>query len=508
MLGIRKINSNPAEQTMENFMAATNAVAEQNRQRGLPAEFLSAANAKETHKKLIKTAVALANPAHEKHNAAFNALKEEFGHDRTGLDLMHDIGSRYLSDSMTLAQSAQKAGMAPEAAVDFAFNSLAGNPVFDHFGNLNLLGGQLFEEMAVMQSFLDSGDAFAVPEEAGGTGLNRSRFRAPVEQVMGSAKVMQGDINPIDNMQDDHNRTQISLYNEFKNAETLSTVFSITQAMRDQALGYAKAVAPALAGFLLQNRYFGATQKQVMKLAEIHSVFGQDAAGSYTPGVGGSYGLLSSAIQLQLADWAATVPAPATPAQWLAAPTKLVQKIQNAIYKPTSTSAALDISVDPSLMYKEIVRLLMLFAQQNVDFGARLWRVLVPTSWYGLASQYPGTQAGTGQGTFNRTLDEMVRAAVGGKIIPKIDIVPSSLMNYGAANGRGGTNSYNYIVAMAMGCRQELKPVIMPGQTAVPYVTSENVSATIMNFRTQFSTGGPMFMHYGGAAVLEISAAA
>lgn len=506
MLGIKRINTNPAEQTVGNYMVSVNAYNEQQRQKGEKAEFLTAANAREVYKKIIKTAVAFANPAHEKHDVAYNALRSEFQNSRDPLDYLYDLGQRFMGDSMTLAQSAiEKGKMAPEKAIEFAFNSLAGNPVFDHFGNLNLLAGQMYEEQAIVEAFLEYGDAFAVPQESGGTNLDKSRFRAPVEQVTGSAKILQGDINPRNALKDDNNRTQISLYNEFKDAVTLDTVFSLTQAMRDQALGYEKAVSPALAGFILQNRYFQSAQKQVMKLAELMAAFGLDAAGNYTPNVGGSYGLLSSAIQLQLADWNTATPTPATYSNWQANPTKLLQKIQNFNYKPTSVTAPLDLTKDPSLMYKDMVRLLSLGAQANVNFAPRDWVIFVPTSWYALAMQYPGTQSGgTGQGTFNKQLNEMVLTATGG-IINKVKIVPSSLMNYGASNGLGGTNPFNYMVAVAMGCQQENKPVILPGQTAIPYIVSENVSATIMNFRAQYLFGGPMFMHYGGAFMMEFS---
>jgi hypothetical protein len=507
MKGIRKINTNPAEQRVESFMAAANAVAEQNRQRGEKYEFISASNARETFKKLIKTSMALANPANPNHAAAHNALLNEFDHNRGALDQVYDIGLSYLRDTRKLAASAQNAGMTPEAAVEFAMNSLAGNPVFDHFGNLNLLAGQLYEQQTFVESFLDSGDAFAVPTE-GGTGLDKSRFRAPVEQVTGSAKRMQGDINPQSNLQDDTNRTQISLYNEFKDAITLETTFSITQAMRDQALGYEKAVSPALAGFILQNRYFGASIKQVMKHAELNFAFGLDATANYVPNVGGTYGLISPSIQLQLASWDSAQPLVATSVDWAQNPTKLIQKIKNFYYKPASTSGPLDIAVDPSLMYKDIVRLFNLPAQQNVDFTPQAWKLYVPTSWYALAVQYPGTQTQAGQGTFNKQLNEMVKTATGGKIIGNIEILPSSLLNFGASNGFTGSNSYNYMVLIAQGCQQENKPVIMPGQTAVPTVVSENVSAQIMNFRTQYLFGGPMVMHYGGAFIMEFSEAA
>jgi len=504
MKGMKKISINSASQTAESFMVAANAVAEQNRQRGERYEFVSAANAREVLKKLIKTSMAVANPGSLNHDAAYNALKNEFDGHREPIDVIANIGSHYVEEVRRVADVFAKNGQAPQVALESAMNSLAGNPVFDHFGNLNLLAAQLYEEQTFVESFLESGDAFAVPTE-GGTGLDKSRFRAPLEQVTGSAKRLNGDINPKDRIQDDNNRTQISLYNEFKDAETLDTVFSITQAMRDQALGYEKAVSPALAGFILQNRYFNASIKQVMKLAELDFVFGQDARASYIPNVGGTYGILSAPIQLQLTGYNTAQPTPATFADWNANPTKLIQKIQNFYYEPTSVAGPLDIGVDPSLMYKDIVRLVNLAAQQNINFTAKAWKLYVPTSWYSLAVQYPGTQTGGGQGTFNKQLNEMIQTATQGKIVPKIEILPSSLLNYGASTGFGGSNSYNYMVLIAQGCEQENKPVIMPGQTAIPTIVSENVSAQIMNFRAQYLFGGPMFMHYGGAFVMEFS---
>jgi len=239
-----------------------------------------------------------------------------------------------------------------------------------------------------------------------------------------------------------------------------------------------------------------------MKWAEVMFVGGQRASAGYTQNVGGGYGLLSSSIWLSLASAGAVAPIAATSADWAANPTKLVQKLVNAIYKPTSTSGPLDPAIDSANMYKEIVRLFSLAAQQNVDFTPSEWVLFVPSSWYSLAMQYPSG------GTFNKQLQEMVTSATEGKIVGKIRTLPSSLLNYGAAIGNGATNSYNYMVLIAMGCRQENKPVIMPGQTALPVVTAESVSASIMNFRTQYLFGGPMVMHYGGCFVLEFSVAA
>jgi len=503
MKGVKKINNNPAEQTVQNFMAAANAVAEQDLKNGKKTEFLSAANAKETYKKILKSVVAFANPGNEKHNVAFNALREQVNRNHDVMNDLENMGHKLIGSIATLAESFQKRGASPEMAVESAYNSLAGNPVFDHFGNLNVLAGQMYENMAFVENFIKEGDAFALPVESGGTNQDKSRFRAPTEQVTGSAKIQQGDINPLDALRDDANRIQINLINEFKNANTLHTVFSITQAMRDQALGYAQSIAPALAGFILQNRYFEGSQKHVMKLAELMFVDGMDSAGSYTSGVGGSYGLLSPAIQLGLSDYNTISPVVAQGSDWAANPTKLIQKITNFNFVPMTVAGQLPTNVSPDLMYKDILRLCNLAALQNVDWRPKKWTLYVPTTWYALAMQYPGA----GGGTFNKQLNEMVLAATNG-VINKIEIVPSSLMNYRASNSYGSTAAaYNYMALVAHGSENEKKPIIMPGQTAVPYVTSENVSASIMNFRTQYLFGGPMFMHFGGAFLMEFSKA-
>ncbi len=498
MHGLQQLN-NPASEKIQGFMAAANAYAEQLRQRGEAFEFLSAVNAREVYAKVAKTAMALADSGHVRHNEVFNSLTAQFGRNSGAVAMLRSIGEGLQRDTVELAGRFEKRGLPADRALDAAFNSIAGNPVFDHFGNLNLLAGQLYQDQTFMEAFQSYGDSFSVPLEPGSTGLDTSRFRAPVEKVMGSAKVFQGDINPHNSLRPDANRTQISLTNEFKDALTLGTVFTITQAQRDQVLGYEAAVAPALAGFVLQNRYFGAAQKQVMKLAEVLTVGGLRSGGSYTPNVGGSYGLLSSDTWLQLSDWLANAPTAATSANWLANPTKLIQKVGNAIYKPANVHAQLDPTIDSADMYSEIIRLFQLPAQQNVDYTPKDWVLFVPSTWYGLAMQYPSG------GTFNKQLQEMVQTAVGDKIVNSIKAMPSNLLNYGADIGNGQTNDYNYMVLIAMGCRNENKPIIMPGQTALPVITSESVSAAIMNFRTEYIFGGPMVMQYGGAFVLEFS---
>jgi hypothetical protein len=358
---------------------------------------------------------------------------------------------------------------------------------------------------------LERGDAFSVPIEPGGTGSDKTRFRAPIESVTGSAKQLMGDLNPIDHLQEDANRLQINLDNEFKDAQMLDAVFTIDQAQRDMYLGYEAAVAPALGGFILQSRYFEASIKHVMKLAEAWFADGSGPAGAYVPGTGGDYGLLSAAIQYKPtsgpSDWDSAQPAPATTAEWRANSTKLIQVIQNFYAVTTGTAAKpLDASLDPSLYYKDFVRLFNVIAQINVDWGAQVWNLFVPTTFYGIGSQYPGTMTVGGQGTFNKNLAEMIETATNKKLIPKINIVQSSMMNNRDTNLYGtNPNPYNYVFAVPQGCVQERKPMIMPGQTATPTVTSENVSQSIMKFRTQYLFGGPMIMHYGPVVALEFS---
>lgn len=515
---LKQVNKNPLEQTAQSFMVAANAYAEQQRQLGLPVPFMTAANAREELKKVIKSVVAFADPSNKNHNLAYNALREQIGdradrlpQDRAkswegAFNAVESFGTKYRESALGYAEGyAKRTGSNAEVAVEAAYNALAGNPVFDHFSNLNLLAGQQYQKMSGMETWLAEGDAMAVPTEAGGTGTDASRFRAPYEQVTGSAKRYQGDINPISHMRNDENRIKLNLFNEFKNAVTLQAAFSITQDDRNNALGYAKAVQPALAGFILQNRYFGASQQQVLKLAETWFWDGQDALANYIAGVGGSYGLLSPAVNFHLSDWDQATPTTAGSADFAANPNKLLQKIQNFYALPTSTAAQLSGDIDPSLFYKEIVRLVNMYAQQFVDFGGK-GNLFVPTTMYQSLVAYPGTQSGgTGQGTFNKNLDEMVRTATN-SVVKSVNIIPTPFMNYRASNSWGNTSQpYNYMLFTINGAPQESKPIIMPGLTAAPYVVSENVSAVIMNFYTQYLTGGPMFMQLGGAYLLEFS---
>lgn len=502
MRGLPKITNNPATESRGNFHTAVNAFAEQQQKLGESTYFMNREQAETAYDRLVRNTVALANKQSANHNRAYNAFKQYAGKGDTVLNGLEEIGQGYLSAAMKYATAAQKAGLGEGAAVEHAMNAVAGNPIFDHFGNLNVLAGQMYEEMVLYESMLEYGDAFALPTESGWTHTDISRFRIPVEQVQGSAKIFQGDVNPAGHMRTDANRAQISLTNEFKTAATIYQAFVINQSMRDQMIGYQRSIDPALGGFILQNRYFQGFQKQVMKSVELAMVDGTRPGALYTPNVGGDYGYLTPTIQLALADWDTSSPSLASSADWLANTGKLIQKIQNFHYKPVSTAAPLDTNADTSEVYKDIVRLVSLYARQNINFGQKKLVLYVPVEWYSFAVQYPAS------GTFNKQLNEMVLTATGG-IVKEIEIRPSSLMSYRARNTYGETGSaFNYFMLVAHGCENEKKPVILPGQTATPVVVNRYTSALEMEFYAQLVFGGPMFAHYGGAFLLEYSAAA
>lgn len=495
---MKRIPKNPSKDVIENFLTVTNAYADQLRLKGEKPEFLAKNEAGKTYEKLLKVSIAAHDPSHSKRNEAIAIIKNSFPNSfGDALEMFANIGERTLDRVKNISEVFVKNGSSPEQAVTEAFNSLAGNPVYDHFGNLNLLSAQLYEEQAFVNSFIDMGDAFNMPIEVMSS---MSRFRSPSEQVSGSSKTYQGDINSAGYVQNDSNRLQLNLFNEFKNVKWFMEGVDITSDQRDQVLMYEKAVAPALGGFLLQQRMLDHAQKLLMKQAELALVGGLDQNNNYVPGVGGSYGLLSSNILLALSDAADANPAPASSSDWQTNTTKLIQKITNYWFKPTSVSAQLPIG-DSALMYKELTRLFALPASINVDLQPKEWVLFVPSSWYAQAVQYPSG------GTFNKQLQEMITTATAGKIVGKIRVETSSLLNYGANIGTG-TNSYNYMVLLPMGSPVEKKAVIMPGQTTIPTVIALPSSSALMSFQVRYATGGAMVKQYGGAFVLEFSNAA
>ena len=148
---------------------------------------------------------------------------------------------------------------------------------------------------------------------------------------------------------------------------------------QEALLGYARSIAPALAGFILQNQLFATIEQQVMQAVERIIVDGWGAAAF--DGESGQYGLLSSGIALSLASAGAESPLLATAADWAANPTTLIQKIANYNYKPTDRTAPLPAvtSANAALIYADVVRLLNLIAQTNVKTSGKVV-LYVPTS--------------------------------------------------------------------------------------------------------------------------------
>lgn len=501
MFGIKRINPNPTEQTVKNFMTVANAYADMEIRNGNASKvsYMSAENAAPLYKKMLNMVSAAANPNHEKHNVAFNAIKEEVGGNREFMNSIQEVGSQINQQIISIANNAieKNKTLTPEKALEIAVNSMAGNPVYDQFGNIGMLSGQMYEDMVLVKSMIEGGDAFQLPQEqVAGTGTSTSRFRVPVEHITGSAKTRQGDINPTSRSQSDNNRTQVNLTSEFKNAKTIEAEFSISRDMINQFLGYQNAVSPALAGFVLQSRYVDANNQFVLKQAEVEFADGLDSTASYTPNVGGSYGLLSPNIMFDHTGNNTANPSLATNADWAANPTKLIQRITNFNYiTPTPTNPLPE--GDPLLLYKDIIRLFKLPATRNVNFGQKTWKMFVPTSWYGIAMQYAATT-----GIFNKQLNEMVTTATNG-LINNIEIVQSSLMN--ARTNIYGVAIPNHIAIMPSGSPADKKAIIMPGQTASPYVISENISSELMAFRTLMNFGGPMVVKYNGVYVMQFT---
>jgi len=501
----KQISQNPATVTVSNFHAATNALAEQQIKRGNQVDFLSAKNAPEVYAKMLKLVVSLANPASKKHNEVYNALTDLAGRNSKSIDYLSNIGKSVFNNVQNITKRAMESGHGSEGAVDVAFNALGGNPVYDHFANLGLLAHQLFEEQTFIETFIEKGDAFAVPLEKMNTGTMKSRFRVPVEKLTGSPNIASGDIYPRSGQVHNQNPMGLELINEFKDAYTFQESLRITRDMENDVLDFEIAANPALAGFILQSRFFETYQQFILKLAETYFIEGLDG-GSYAAATGGGYGLLSPAIILALADAGSESPVPASSANWVANPTKLIQQITNYYYEPSDITAPLDGGSDINSVYKDLLRLMNLAAIANVNMSSD-WILYVPTSWFGMANQFASTSV-SGATTVNvvtKTLQELINQLNdgSGSVIKNVTVKPSSQLNAGF-DSRGNA-TLNRFVFMSTGAEMNKKPVILPGQTTIPTMVAGNVNANESEFLANYVTGGPMFLQYGGAFVLSYS---
>lgn len=482
------------DQNFKNWFALRNAISTQNALNGVPSRTVTIENARSEYRNLVTSLSSFANPLHKDHNRVFTALKNDI-QERGAIDTIASIANGLAAKLQSISDAAMKNGATQAQAEAVAINSFIGNPGYDQFANLGFLSGQLFEQKTFIQSYLEEGDAYQLATEFAGSAGAISRFRVPIAQVSGSAKSRLGDLNPwTDDRIDSVNAAQVSIVSEFKDARTDYSKYFIDSAQTAQALGYARAVSPALAGFVLQSLYVEAYLELVAKNAEIAFVDGW-LDSKYTAGIGGRYGLLSSAIMLKLASAGAASPLLASPADWDANPNLLIQQIVNYNYKPANVDAPLAADADVTLVYKDIVRLLNLIALTNVVTGTKIV-LYVPTAFYALAVNYLGT------GTFNRQLDEAVTKATSG-IVKKVEVKTSGLL--GARTNSNGVVQKNHFVAVVHGASNDKKGSVLPMVTAAPQVSSGVVSQQRIEYAAELVSGGPMILQTGQVFDLEFS---
>lgn len=479
-----------AEQNFNNWYTVRNAYADAHRKDGCVA--VNEATARAEYKALTEKLLAVSNTLHPDHNAAVAELRAKF--DKGIPDHVFTMADSLRTQLNGIAQNAIKAGATVENAQAVALNAYFGNPGYDQFAGLNQLAEQLYEQMTFIESFINEGDAVQLAPDMATSAGAMSRFRIPRVEASGAAKQRLGDLNPYgDDRVYSNNSAQISLYNEFKDAHTEAQYFVIENDQEAALLGYARSIAPALAGFILQNQLFTAIDQQVMQAIERTFVDGWGSASF--DGESGNYGLLSSAIALSLADAGAASPSLATAADWAGSPTTLVQKIANYNYKPADRTKPLPSNADAMNVYKDIVRLLNLIALTNVATSKKVV-LYVPTSIYAILVQYLST------GTFNRTLGEALKLAVGGTI-GEIEVKTSGLLN--ARTNSLGAQQYNHVVAVVHGAPTGRKGIILPMATATPRITTGVVSEQRSSFAAQLTFGGAMVIQRGQVFDLEFS---
>jgi len=483
---MKKITSQQiAEQNFRNWLVIRNGYADSKRTEGL-APINEIAGRKE-YIALHNALLDVANPVSKGHNDAFKSLQIKFG--GASIDHIVDMAHGLRGKLNTIAQNAMKAGCSFETAEATALNAYFGNPGYDQFAGLQQLAEQLFEQLTFTQSFIEEGDAVQLSAEVAASAGAISRFRIPRVESSGSSKGRLGDLNPYgDDRTYSNNLAQISLINEFKTAHTESQGFIIENEQQQALMGYARSIAPALAGFILQNQLFSVIDQQIMQAVE--RIFIDGTGASAFDGETGQYGLLSPSIMLALGTAGTASPALATAADWASNPTKLVQQIKNYNYKPADDAALiapLSAAANPMYVYQDIVRLLNLIALTNVATSKKVV-LYVPTGLYAILVQYLST------GTFNRTLGEALKLAVGGTI-GDIEIKTSGLLN--ARINSLGTQQYNHIVAVVHGAPTGLKGVLSPMATATPRVTTGVVSEQRSSYAASLTFGGPMVIQRG-----------
>jgi hypothetical protein len=490
--GIKITSAQVAEQNFQNWYVVRNAYADAHRKDGCVA--VNETAARNEYKALTERLLAVANSQHKDHGAAISDLRKKF--DGASIDHVVDMAHGLRSKLNIIAQNAMKAGMNIENAQATALNAYFGNPGYDQFAGLNQLAEQLYEQLTFAESFVEEGDAVQLSPELAASAGAISRFRIPRVEASGAAKQRLGDLNPYgDDRTYSNNLASISLFNEFKDAHTEAQGFIIENDQEAALLGYARSIAPALAGFILQNQLFATIEQQVMQAVERIIVDGWGAAAF--DGESGQYGLMSSGIALSLASAGAASPLLATAADWASNPTKLIQKITNCNYKPVDRTAPLPSvsTTDAANIYADVVRLLNLIALTNVATSKKVV-LYMPTSVYAALVQFLAS------GTLNKTLGMALKEATYG-VIGEIVVKTSGLLN--ARTNSLGSAQYNAIVAVVHGAPTGRKGILMPMATATPRITTGVVSEQRSSFAAQLTFAGPMVIQRGQAFILDFS---
>lgn len=488
---MKKITSTGiSEQKFRNWLTVRNAYARSKEAEGL--RTINEIDGRKEYESVTRALLAVANTHNPKHNAAVEMLHKEFA--GASVDGVVSMADELRSKLQTIAMNATKSGILPEQAEAVALNAYFGNPGYDQFSGLNILAEQLYEQLTFMESFVEEGDAVQLTPEIAASAGAISRFRLPRIEASGASKTRLGDLNPYgDDRVYGNNLAQISLISEFKNAHTEAQGFIIEDEQQQALLGYARSISPALAGFVLQNQLFSVIEKQIMQASERIFIDGIGSA-SYD-GESGNYGLISPNIMLALASAGAASPLLATASDWNTNNTKLVQQITNYNYKPADRTAPIASNADAMNVYKDIVRLLNLVALTNVATSGKVV-LYVPTSLYSVLVNYLST------GTFNRTLGEALKLAVGGTI-KNIEVKASGLLN--ARTNSFGDQQYNHVVAVVHGAPSGLKGIVAPMATATPRVSTGVVSEQRSSFAASLTFGGPMVIQRGQVFDLTFS---